>query len=300
MKQLVVISGKGGTGKTSVVASLAHLAARSATGVVTADCDVEASNLALLFPGEERSTEPFFSGRRALVDADRCNGCGECVAHCRFDAIELTEVARIDHIDCEGCGVCGLVCPEDAISFMVNQAGSLSERGTAIGPLVHGWLGVAQDRSGKLVAEVRSWAREAAEREEFDDILIDGPPGIGCPVHAALTGCDLVLVVTEPTPSGEHDLGRVLELVAHFRMRAAVLINKHDLAPQVSRRIEVMARDAGAPVVGRIPFDEAIPRALARGELPLEIESFAGPLTSAWDTLRGLLDEQPPGEGGDD
>ena len=292
MRQLVVISGKGGTGKTSVVASLAHLVAGEAGGVVTADCDVEASNLALLLPGEERSTEPFVSGRRAHVDADACSGCGECLDHCRFEAIELDEAARVAPIACEGCGVCAFVCPEQAIRFEDNQAGWLIQSETRLGPLVHARLGVAQDRSGKLVAEVRSRAKEAAAREGIDSILIDGPPGIGCPVHAALTGCDLVLVVTEPTPSGEHDLRRVLELVEHFRLRAAVLINKHDLAPEVTRRIEALARSADAPVVGRLPFDAAIPKALARGELPLEVESFAGPMATAWKEVAALMDTE--------
>jgi MinD superfamily P-loop ATPase len=301
VKQLVVISGKGGTGKTSVVASLAQLAARDAGRVVMADCDVEAANLAILLPGKERTTEPFLSGRRATVDPDRCSGCRECLDHCRFEAIELDEVASVAPLTCEGCGVCALVCPEHAIDFRSNEAGRLMETSTALGPLVHARLHVAQDRSGKLVAEVRTRARKAAERDGIERLIVDGPPGIGCPVHAALTGCDRVLVVTEPTPSGEHDLRRALELVDHFRMRAAVLINKHDLAPALTRRIEGLARSAGAPVVGRIPFDRAVPRALARCESPLGVESFAGPLVSAWEALLGLEDDEAPaGDGVDE
>ncbi len=291
MKQLVVVSGKGGTGKTSVVASLAHVAAGQSRRVVTADCDVEASNLAILLPGEERTVEPFISGRRALVDADLCIGCCECVQHCRFEAIAVYETAHVDALACEGCGVCALVCADGAIDYKSNKAGRLMESSTRLGPLVHAQLGAAQDRSGKLVAEVRTRAKEVAIRDEIELILIDGPPGIGCPVHAALTGCNLVLVVTEPTPSGEHDLRRVLELVAHFRMRAAVLINKHDLAPEIARRIEELAGRKGARVVGKIPFDRTIPQALARGKLPMEIESFAGPLASAWDAIQGLQDQ---------
>ncbi len=292
MRQLVVISGKGGTGKTSVVASLAHLAAAEAAGpVVTADCDVEASNLAIVLSGRERAREPFISGRRAVVAPDRCTACGACEEHCRFDGVAVEgDVATVDRLACEGCGVCALVCPEDAIRFEDNQAGWLLESDTALGPLVHARLGVAQDRSGKLVAAVRSRAREAAERAGAPWLLIDGPPGIGCPVHAALTGCDLVLVVTEPTPSGEHDLLRVLDLVDHFRMRAAVLINKHDLAPDVSRRIEDLAARRGAPVVGRIPFDPVIPRALAGGVLPLDVPSFADPLRRAWAAVGEAVD----------
>jgi MinD superfamily P-loop ATPase len=297
VKQLVVLSGKGGTGKTSVVASLAQLAAREEGSVVTADCDVEASNLSILLPGAERTTDPFFSGRRAVVDPDLCTGCFECFDRCRFDAIEMNGIAHVDQLACEGCGVCALVCPEGAVGFGANQAGWIAESSTRMGPLIHAGLGVAQDRSGKLVAEVRSRARAAAGRDGTELIFIDGPPGIGCPVHAALTGCDRVLAVTEPTPSGEHDLRRLLELVDHFRLPAAVLINKHDLAPELTTRIETMARHFDTPVVGRLPFDPAVPRALARGELPLQVASLAGPLETAWETLKGLMGHGfPPGQ----
>jgi len=301
VKQLVVLSGKGGTGKTSVVASLAHLAAREHGSVVMADCDVEASNLSILLPGHERTTDPFFSGRRAVIDPDSCTGCYQCFDHCRFDAIEMDEVARVEQLACEGCGVCAFVCPEGAVGFGANQAGWMGEVSTRLGPLVHAGLGVAQDRSGKLVAEVRGRARAAAERDGIGLVVIDGPPGIGCPVHAALTGCDRVLAVTEPTPSGEHDLRRLLELVDHFRLAASVLINKSDLAPEITARIESLAQRFDAPVIGKLPFDPAVPRALARGELPLQVASFAGPLGVAWEMLKGLMDHRSrPGEVGDE
>jgi MinD superfamily P-loop ATPase len=257
--------------------------------VATADCDVDAANLALLLPGEDIRTEPFWSGRRAKIDADSCMLCGLCAEQCRAAAIHIEDLAVVDPLACEGCGVCELVCPEEAVSFVDNQAGVWMERRTAFGPLIHAALGIAQDNSGKLVAQVRREARIVAERDDIDLILVDGPPGIGCPVHASLTGCDLALVVTEPTPSGEHDLERVLELLDRFGVPAAVLINKHDLSAEFTARIEALARRAGAQVVGRLPFSPEVPRALARGELPLVVEAVAVPLAEAWERILALL-----------
>ncbi|MBW1683595.1 MAG: ATP-binding protein [Deltaproteobacteria bacterium] len=288
MRQLVVISGKGGTGKTSILASFAQLAA-SASPLAIADCDVEAPDLALLLPGPDIRTEQFWAGRRARIDAESCTLCGLCVDQCRSAAIRIEHLPLVDPLACEGCGVCALVCPVEAVSFVDNQAGVWMERRTAFGPLVHAALGVAQDNSGKLVAQVRQEARSVAERDGIDLILVDGPPGIGCPVHASVTGCDLALVVTEPTPSGEHDLERVLGLLDHFRVPAAVLVNKHDLWPDLTTRIEGLAKKTNAAVVGRLPFSPEVPRALARGDLPLAVESVAAPLTDAWRSTFTLL-----------
>jgi MinD superfamily P-loop ATPase len=170
-----------------------------------------------------------------------------------------------------------------------NQAGVWMERRTASGPLIHAALGIAQDNSGKLVAQVRAEARTVSDRDGIDLILVDGPPGIGCPVHASLTGCDLALVVTEPTPSGEHDLKRVLRLLDRFKVPASVLINKHDLSPEFTARIEVLAASAGAQLAGKLPFSPEVPRALARGELPLAVEAMATPLAEAWERIAALL-----------
>jgi len=288
MKQLVVISGKGGTGKTSILASFARLAA-SAGPLAIADCDVEAPDLALLLPGEDIRTERFWSGRRARIDADSCTLCGSCMDWCRSGAIQIERPPFVDPLACEGCGVCALVCTVDAVSFAENQAGVWMERRTAFGPLIHAALGIAQDNSGKLVARVREEARTVARRDGIDLVLVDGPPGIGCPVHASVTGCDLAVVVTEPTPSGEHDLERVLQLLDHFRIPAAVLINKHDLSSRFTARIEALASRAHAQVVGRLPFSPEVPRALARGELPLAVAEVAVPLASAWRKILMLL-----------
>ncbi len=288
MKQLVVISGKGGTGKTSILASFAQLAA-SAGPLTIADCDVEAPDLALLLSGPDIRTEEFWSGRRARIDAGSCVLCGLCAAECHSGAIRMQHPPTVDPLACEGCGVCALICPEEAVSFVDNRAGVWMERRTALGPLIHAALGVAQDNSGKLVARVRQEARTAAERDGIDLILVDGPPGIGCPVHASITGCDLALVVTEPTPSGEHDLERVLSLLDRFRVPAGVLINKHDLCPEFTTRLEALANQTNATVVGRLPFSPGVPRALARGELPLAVEAVAVPLADAWRATRSLL-----------
>jgi MinD superfamily P-loop ATPase len=215
--------------------------------------------------------------------------CGLCSTECRAAAIRVDDSAVVDPLACEGCGVCALVCPVQAVSFADNQAGVWMERRTANGPLIHAALGIAQDNSGKLVARVRDEARTVSRRDDIDLVLVDGPPGIGCPVHASLTGCDLALVVTEPSPSGEHDLERVLELLDQFRVPALVLINKYDLSPELTTRIEALAERADAQVVGKLPFSTEAPRALARGELPLAVEALAAPLAEAWERIVAFL-----------
>jgi MinD superfamily P-loop ATPase len=290
VKQVAVVSGKGGTGKTSVVACLARIAAAQEP-VVSADCDVDAANLALLLPGKDECRERFWSGRRARIDERYCTDCRECIEHCRSDAIGVDEYPAVDPLACEGCGVCLQVCPFEAVYLVENQAGVWMKRRTEYGPLVHAELGIAQDNSGKLVAHVRQEARAAAEREGIELVLVDGPPGIGCPVHAALTGCDLALVVAEPTASGEHDMERLLQLLDHFRIRAAVLINKYDLSPELADRVEAAAGRAGVPVVGRIPFLPEVPRALSRGELPTAVPEVAAELSTVWKAVTGLLRE---------
>jgi MinD superfamily P-loop ATPase len=291
VKQLLVISGKGGTGKTSIVASIAHLAARTAP-VVAADCDVDAANLALLLPGEDTRSTDFYAGIRADIDPERCTGCEQCVEHCRAGAIRMDDdgIARVDPLSCEGCGVCGIVCQVDAVSFRENLAGVWKERRIEEGTLVHAELGIAQDNSGKLVAEVRKQAREAAERDGVELVLVDGPPGIGCPVHASLTGCDLALVVTEPTPSGEHDLTRVLQLLDHFKVPASILINKSTLSPEYTGRIKDLAHKDNRILVGEIPFLTELPRALSRAELPIVIPQVHDLLSEAWQVLNGALE----------
>ncbi len=261
--ELVVISGKGGTGKTSLAASFAVLA----NGAVVADCDVDAADLHLVLSPRIRETHEFRSGREAIIRPGDCTGCGECAALCRFGAILKGESApgnpgyAVDPVACEGCGVCVRFCPAQAIDFPERVCGEWMVSDTRSGPMVHARLSVAGENSGKLVSTVRQAARRLAEQERRSLVIVDGPPGIGCPVIASVTGAALVLAVTEPTVSGEHDLERVLSLARHFGIPAAVCVNKWDLNPATAERIEQRARASGARVTGRVRYDRAITRA---------------------------------------
>jgi len=260
MKKLVVISGKGGTGKTSVAASFAVLAERP----VIADCDVDAADLHLVLAPRIRERHDFTSGHQAVIRQQDCNGCGTCSEVCRFEAVEKKNRENgavtyvIDPVACEGCGVCVRFCPQRAIDFPESLCGEWMVSETRCGPMVHARLGIAAENSGKLVSIVRREARRIAEAENRSVIIVDGPPGIGCPVIASLTGATLVLVVTEPTVSGEHDLERVLALARHFNMPAAVCVNKWDINPEMTERIENMAGSSGAKIAGRIRYDRAV------------------------------------------
>ncbi|MEA3253727.1 MAG: ATP-binding protein [Chloroflexota bacterium] len=257
MKEVVVLSGKGGTGKTSVVASFAALAQNK----VLADCDVDAADLHLLLHPRSRRENEFWSGQVAFIDRDKCTECGLCQSLCRFGAIENFSV---DEVACEGCGFCSHICPVAAIDMKPCMAGQWFISDTNYGALVHARLGIAQENSGKLVTLVRNNARLVAEEQGLDYIISDGPPGIGCPAVASLTGADLALLVTEPTLSGIHDLERVLGVCRYFAIPALVCINKYDLNEENSRRIENYCQVQGIEVVARISFDNAVTEALVR------------------------------------
>ena len=262
MREVVVISGKGGTGKTSVAASLAVLAslASGADRPVLADCDVDAADLHLVLrPGVVERHE-FRSGNEAVIRRELCTGCGECLPHCRFDAIRADGAGGswIDPLECEGCGVCVRKCPAQAIDFPERLCGEWMVSETRCGPMVHARLGVAAENSGKLVSTVRREARRIARERDRSLLIVDGPPGIGCPVIASLAGASLALVVTEPTVSGEHALDRVLRLARHFSVPAAVCVNKWDLNEGMTLRIEQAAEVAGARAAGRIRYDPAV------------------------------------------
>ncbi len=279
MKQLLVISGKGGTGKTTLVASFARLA----RGVVLADCDVDAADLHLLLQPRVVEQGPFYGGRKPQVDVERCTRCGLCTELCRFGAIEAGEV---DIIECEGCGLCALGCPEEAIVMKEHLSGHWYVSETDVGPMVHAQLEMGEENSGKLVAEVRKRAKEIAEAKGTDLVLIDGPPGVGCPVISSLSGVDMALVVTEPTVAALHDLGRVLDLCEKFQVRAVVCINRYDLNMEKTAEVEDHCRRRGIDVIGRIPFDRAVIDALTYGKTPLEHPSkAAGAISKIWDTL---------------
>jgi len=261
MKQIVVISGKGGTGKSVITGSFASLAKNK----VMADCDVDAADLHLLLHPAVKETHEFSGGKTAFIDERRCSQCGKCQEVCRFEAIDNCVV---DPISCEGCGVCSHICPEKAIKMVDDLSGKWFISETKYGPFVHAKLGIAEENSGKLVTLVRQNAKLIAEKEERDFVIIDGPPGIGCPVIASLSGVDIALIVTEPTLSGIHDLERIVEVAHHFGIKGAVCINKYDLNLMMTQRIEEYCRHNNIELVGEIPFDISVTEALVRG-LPI-------------------------------
>ncbi len=265
VRELVVISGKGGTGKTSIVASFFALAQQAAV----ADCDVDAADLHLVLDPVVRRCWPFSGGATAVINADRCNDCGVCAERCRFDAIRVPDDRSIirrevDPISCEGCGVCADVCPEDAVALLPAESGEWFVSDTRFGPLVHARLGIAQENSGKLVSLVRREAKALCLSNRRSLLICDGSPGIGCPVIASIAGAHMVLIVTEPTLSGLHDLVRVAELCRQFHVDTRVCINKADLNPELSDRIDVEAARLGIPVLGRIRYDESVTAAQVR------------------------------------
>jgi len=288
VKELVVISGKGGTGKTSLAASLAVLADRP----VIADCDVDASDLHLVLSPRVKECHEFRSGHNAVVRQDDCTGCGACLAHCRFGAVVQRSAAyAVDPFTCEGCGVCVRFCPEKAIDFPERLSGEWMISETRCGPMVHARLGVAAENSGKLVSLVRREARRIAEAENYPLVIVDGPPGIGCPVIASVTGAALVLAVTEPTVSGEHDLERVLSLTRHFDIPAAVCVNKWDLNPGMTKRIEEKAQRSGASITGRIPWDNVFTSAQIAGLTVVEYgnHSIAARVGEIWERIDHMI-----------
>ncbi len=261
-KELVVISGKGGTGKTSVVAGFAVLA----RGVVLADCDVDASDLHLVLAPEVQRSEPFSGGKRAKIDPGKCIRCGKCMALCRFGAIGPTaadeqqpsDAFRVDPVQCEGCGVCAWFCPAGAVEFGPAVNGQWFVSCTRVGMMVHARLGIAEENSGKLVTTVRREAARIAATEACDTLLVDGSPGIGCPVIASMTGSDMVLIVTEPTVSGLHDMERVADVAEHFGISAMVCVNKWDLNSEMTTQIRQEAARRGLAFAGRVRYDQAV------------------------------------------
>lgn len=291
MKELVVISGKGGTGKTSVLASFAALAGKA----VLADCDVDAADLHLLLKQEETIAEDFISGRKALIDKERCTACGECFRLCRFDAVIERDSGKdyyIDELLCEGCGLCRLVCPAGAVFFEEDTCGQIFTSRTKYGSMIHARLNPGAGNSGKLVTQVKAKARAAARENKLDLMLIDGPPGTGCPVIATISDASLVLVVTEPSLSGIHDLERILELTKHFGIDAIVCINKWDINAKNTDMIKKMIDSMGVALAGCIPYDSDFTRAqiLATPVVACSNGYAAGQIKRIWGKVCQMMD----------
>jgi len=269
MKQIVVISGKGGTGKTVVTGSFAALAKNK----VMVDCDVDAADLHLLLHPTIKERHEFRSGQTAVIDKKLCKKCGECISVCRFGVIKPD--FSIESFSCEGCALCSHICPHGAIRMEENIAGEWFVSDTKYGPFVHAKLGIAEENSGKLVAKIRQVAKELAERRALDYVIIDGPPGIGCPVIASLSGVDCALIVTEPTLSGLHDAQRVMEVAKHFNIPVKLVVNKYDLNLVMTDKIEAFCLKQGVPVIGKIVFDKTVVKALVAGETIVEYAQCA-------------------------
>lgn len=297
MKQLVVLSGKGGTGKTTVAAALAHLASQELS-LVLADADVDAANLELLLAPTKVEEQDFIGGQVAVVDPARCTACGVCASICRFDAIVAPSsygagegAYRVDAQACEGCAACFYQCPEQAIRMERQRAGRWFRSDTRLGPLFHAHLFAGQENSGKLVTLIKQRARQLAEALGASLLLVDGPPGIGCPVIAATANADLALLVTEPTVAGVHGLERILSTTAHFRVPATVVINKADLNPAQSDKIAAFCVERGVEVIGRIPYDHVVTEAMVQGRPVTEYTDgpVAEVLGEVWLQLKNRL-----------
>lgn len=312
MKQLVILSGKGGTGKTSLVAAFAHIAREgdAPLKVVLGDADVDAANLGLVLKPVELEKHDFIGGSVAEIDGQLCQLCGNCEQACRFDAVvspvisaqpvlnagKATNTYWVDPIACEGCASCVYQCPEDAIRMKPQIAGQWYLSDTPYGPLYHANLYPGQENSGKLVTLVKQQARLMALDTNYPLVLVDGPPGIGCPVISAAAGADLLLIVAEPTVSGIHDLERILQTAAYFELAVVVCINKADIYPDGTSQIETYCLDAQIEIAGKIPYDDAVMLAMLRGE-PVTVFNPGAPasleLVKTWQRITGLMDLQP-------
>ncbi|MCP3940438.1 MAG: (4Fe-4S)-binding protein [Desulfobacteraceae bacterium] len=267
MKELVILSGKGGTGKTSITAAFASLA----DNMVCCDADVDAADLHLILKPDFKKVHDFKAGHRAIIDPEKCTQCGQCIDLCRFDAVK--DIFEIDSIECEGCGVCVDLCLEKAIDFSENICGQWYISSTRFGPMVHARLGIAQENSGKLVSHVRQKAKALAEKKKLNFILTDGPPGIGCPVIASIGQATAILIIAEPTVSGLHDMERVAQLSRHFNIPAMVCINKYDLNVDQTTNIEKFAESANIAVVGKIAFDPIFTQSMIQAKTIFEYDN---------------------------
>jgi MinD superfamily P-loop ATPase len=298
LKQIVILSGKGGTGKTSVAAALAHLAVSvdGSPRTVLVDADVDAANLELVLAPQVLETHEFRGGQVAIIDQEACEACGVCAELCRFEAVgEQDGVYTVDPIACEGCAACFYQCPPGAISMEEQVAGQWFRSQSRYGPLFHAALYPAQENSGKLVTLVKQQGRLLALDEAYELVLVDGPPGIGCPVISASAGADMALIVVEPTAAGIHDMARVLATTEHFGVPALVLVNKADLFPEGVAEIEDYCQGRGLPLIGKLPFDQVVTQAMVQGQ-PVTAYAPAAPISqslrAAWGRVLAAIEVQ--------
>ncbi|MEI7848090.1 MAG: ATP-binding protein [Chloroflexota bacterium] len=298
MKQLVILSGKGGTGKTSMVAAFAHLASQGSLSgqIILADADVDAANLELVLQPALVEEQDFLGGKVAVINQDTCAACGDCQAVCRFDAIDRKAgLYSVDPIACDGCAACVYQCPAGSISMQAQIAGKFYFSESRYGPLYHANLLPGQENSGKLVTLVKQRARLRALDENSQLVIVDGPPGIGCPVISVISGANLALVVAEPTVSGVHDMHRALETLKHFGVQALVCINKADIFPAGAVDIETFCQNSGIKTVGRIPFDLTVTSAMVAGEAVTAFQPEAPAslaMAAIWKQIVSFLMEQ--------
>lgn len=284
MKQLVIASGKGGTGKTTLVAAFASIVKNA----VFADCDVDASNLHLIFHPEIKEKIDFKGMGVATVDHEKCIMCMECKNSCRFDAI--TEEIEVLPEKCEGCGVCEYVCPVDAIKMVENIAGEAYISSSRFGWLVHARLNIGEETSGKLVSMVRNKANEIAKKYGKELIIIDSSPGVGCPVIASIGGANLVVIVVEPTTAAIHDMKRVMQVANHFKIPYVVCINKYDINEEKAKEIDNFCRDNGIKIVGKIPYNTVVTEAMTNGKTVVEYDKkMAELIKDIWRNVKESL-----------
>lgn len=295
MKQIVILSGKGGTGKTSLTAALAHLAANSHR-LVLADTDVDAANLEILLRPEKLEEFSFTGGFKAEIDIEKCSGCGRCYDVCRFSAVLPPDSSencyRIDRIACEGCNSCVHQCPENAINSARTTAGTWFVSRSVYGTLYHAEMKAGEENSGKLVTIVKNAAINESREIDESILLVDGSPGIGCPVIAACAGADLAVISTEPGVSAIHDLSRIVDTVKHFGITPAVCINRNDINPEKTREIEEFCEKDGMPLLGKIPYDPNVTRSMSKG-LPVNAFDSSSPASIAisgiWEAIYSLI-----------
>ncbi len=293
MKEIVIISGKGGTGKTSITASFAYLGGKD---VIVADCDVDAADMHLLMQPDWKKSEDFYSGVLAEIDQEKCIKCGKCAEVCRWDAIPVIDNKYIvQPLDCEGCGYCALVCPADAISMDEQNVGKwfLSNVKTDT-KMVHAKLGIGAENSGKLVAKVKSEAKALAEKNNKQIILVDGSPGIGCPVVSSLSGASYVVLVTEPSVAGIHDLKRVYELVKKFGIKTGCIINKADINSNITKEIRTFLKEENIDLICELPYDENFTKAMTQGKTIVEFDDgkIKQILEDSWGKIKKISNQQ--------